>query len=85
MTVTNPATTKPPKPAVALPLALLLTPFVVFELELVTFGFPLVLAFETVTPVAFLQTDELGLVAVEENVISAQLYRPPSESPLVTT
>jgi hypothetical protein len=55
-----------------------------FVLELVVFGFPDTVAVVTVTPVAFLQVLLSGFVAVEENVMSAQLYNPPSGSPFVT-
>lgn len=53
-------------------------------LVVVSFGCPLTVADETLTPVLFEQA-EPALAAVLEKVISAQLYRPPFGSPFVTT
>jgi len=53
--------------------------------EVVPFGFPLTVAPDVATPVAFLQTPLAGPEAVLLKEISAQLYSPPLGSPFVMT
>jgi hypothetical protein len=87
----RPAAAKPPAPAFkAATAALLLVdgePEAELDVEVpeVSLGCFVDVAAMAVTPVPFVQTPLAGAGAELENVISAQLYNPPSGSPLVKT
>lgn len=84
-----PAAAKPPMPAFnAATAALLLDegePEAPVEVVVVSLGCFVDVAAMALTPVPFVQTPGPGAGAELENVISAQLYSPPSGSPLVIT